>query len=139
MSPNRLPRLPGFDYRGKYTYFFTTCVNQRRELLDDPANAQPVIDQFLIVARQFDFEAIAYCAMPDHFHALVRGLVPDADFRAFMKAWKQKSGYQWKQRHGERLWQAGYHEHVLRTNESPAVFVRYIVENPTRIVRSGGS
>ena len=111
-------------------------MSGRRAVLNDAAKAQPVVDQFLIAARQFDLEVIAYCAVLDHFHGLVRGLSAPSDFRAFMKTWKPKSGYEWKQKYGERLWQSGYHERVLRQSDSPAAFVKYIQEN---LIRSPGA
>ncbi len=70
--------------------------------------------------------------MSNHLHALVHGTRPDANFRAFVHSWKQQTGFQWKQRTGERFWQDGYYERVLRDEEADLWVVSYIAENPLR-------
>ena len=75
---------------------------------------------------------IAYCFMPDHLHLLVEGLSEGADFRNFMRLFKQGSSYQWKQRYRRELWQRSYFDHVLRDDEDTIAVARYILGNPVR-------
>ena len=70
--------------------------------------------------------------MPDHVHLLVGGLTPVADFQRFMKLAKQLSGWRYKRAHGDRLWQEGYVDRVLRDDEVTWDVVRYVVNNPLR-------
>jgi putative transposase len=70
--------------------------------------------------------------MPDHLHLLVAGISEASDFRSFMKAFKQDTGFSYRQRCQEALWQHGYHERILRDDEATAAVVRYILENPIR-------
>ena len=49
-----------------------------------------------------------------------------------MSRWKQRAGYQHRQRTGEFLWQPSYFDHVLRDEEDTARAVRYVLENPVR-------
>jgi len=70
--------------------------------------------------------------MPDHVHLLLEGLTAHADFKAAMHSWKLTTGFAWKKRTGERLWQEGFYEHTLRTDDAVANVVRYILENPAR-------
>jgi putative transposase len=92
-----------------------------------------VVSHFLRCAVDQRFEAIAYCAMPDHFHALVEGVKPDSDFREMVRRWKQGTGYQWKRSgHSNALWQEGYFDRILRERDRSEAVVRYIIANPLR-------
>lgn len=74
----------------------------------------------------------AYCFMPDHLHLLVEGDTMESDLRRFMSSFKQKSGYAFSRAGNDRLWQKGYHDRILRTEETTSIVVRYILENPVR-------
>jgi len=63
---------------------------------------------------------------------LVEGNHPAADSCEFVRIFKQRSAFTWKQRNGTALWQRGYFEHVLRDNEETIGVARYILENPVR-------
>ena len=78
------------------------------------------------------FAVIAFCVMPDHVHLLLEGLTDDADLRAVMHNWKLRTGFAWTQRAGERLWQQGFHDYVLRDDDSVPALVKYIINNPIR-------
>jgi REP element-mobilizing transposase RayT len=70
--------------------------------------------------------------MPDHVHLLVYGTSLDADLRALVVHFKKLTGFEYSQRAGRRLWQAGYHDRVLRDDESTEAVARYVLENPVR-------
>ena len=70
--------------------------------------------------------------MPDHLHLLVEGESDDADLQRFVKAWKQKSAFHHAKCTGGRLWQVGFFEHVLRSDESTHRHVLYVLGNPVR-------
>lgn len=70
--------------------------------------------------------------MPDHVHLLVHAESERADFQALMKRFKQMTGFAYKQQTGQKLWQTGYHERILRDDESSESVARYILENPIR-------
>ena len=102
-------------------------------VLADTATGSLVVRQFLRVASEQHFEAIAYCVMPDHFHALVQGDHADSDFTEMVRRWKQVTGYEWKHSgHRNALWQAGYFDRILREHDATEAVVRYIVANPLR-------
>ena len=52
--------------------------------------------------------------MPDHVHLLIEGVTESADFLRFVKLAKQRSGAAYALTSGERLWQKGYYDRVLR-------------------------
>jgi len=70
--------------------------------------------------------------MPDHVHLLLEGCNEDADLRSAMHTWKQRTGSEWKRRFGQRLWQSGYYDYVLRDEDSVPAIVKYIIGNPVR-------
>ena len=78
------------------------------------------------------FALLAYCLMPDHAHLLVEGLADTSALRRFAKLAKQRSGARHAIDVGQRLWQEGYDEHVLRGDEDARHVARYIIENPVR-------
>jgi REP element-mobilizing transposase RayT len=129
----RPPRLTEFNYRGQWRYFLTICVNQRAPAFDDETFARHVIQQFLRIAVAEKFAVLAYCAMPDHFHALVIGLADDSDLIRFRKGFKQCTDYRWKQAgHLRPLWQRGYHDRILREDDVNDAVIQYILLNPVR-------
>jgi putative transposase len=132
MITSRPKRLDGVSYVGYQRYFVTACCAFRRPLFCNAALATRVIDQLLHNAALCDFAVLAYCLMPDHLHALVEAESEQSDFRMFVKRFKQTTGFAYRQEAKQRLWQAGYHERILRDEETTEVVVRYIIENPIR-------
>ena len=78
------------------------------------------------------FAVIAYCFMPDHLHALVEGTTETADFREFVRIFKQRSSFHLKRATGIELWQRGYFERVLRAEEDTFAVATYLLGNPVR-------
>ncbi len=132
MSSPRPSRLRTFDYVGVHRYFLTILTDDRRQvfLLADVVDPQRLL--FLHIAAQKEFGVIAYCFMPDHLHALVEGQSDRADFIDFMNRFKQRSGYEYKQVSGNRLWCEGYFDRVLREDEATLAVALYILMNPVR-------
>jgi len=52
--------------------------------------------------------------------------------RRFVKLLKQRTSYWFKAVYGEKLWETGYYERVLRTDEATTTVARYIFRNPVR-------
>ena len=70
--------------------------------------------------------------MPDHAHFLVRGLTEHAHLPPVVRRAKQSTGIRFSRRWSGRLWQEGYYERVLRSDESVENVARYIEANPVR-------
>ena len=126
------PRLRSFDYVGYHRYFLTICSFDRVRAFVSDADVGPVVTRLSQTADAYQFSVIAYCLMPDHMHALVAGDHEAADFREFVRIFKQQTAFDWRRRHTTRLWQRGYIEHVLREEEDTLAVARYIIENPLR-------
>jgi hypothetical protein len=63
---------------------------------------------------------------------LIEGAGEQSDCRLFIARAKQFSGFHFKRKYGEPLWQRYGYEHVLRHDEATLSVARYIVENPLR-------
>jgi putative transposase len=126
------PRLKTFDYLGFYRYFLTICTDDRVPIFIDDRSVDLVLMHLSRTADDQRFSVMAYCFMPDHVHLLVEGIHPAADFREFVRIFKQRSSFAWKRRNGMALWQRSYFEHVLRDDEDTIGVAKYILENPVR-------
>ena len=70
--------------------------------------------------------------MPDHLHLLVEGTTLEVDLRRFVSAFKQQTGFGFVRQYSAQLWQDGYYDRVLRSDEETPDVVRYILDNPVR-------
>ena len=129
---SRPPRIRGFSYLGAYRYFITFCTLGRRAVFADIAIGRLVVLQFRRTCRQEKFAILAYCVMPDHAHLLLEGRDAASDLVALIKSAKQSSGQRFAAKTKRPLWEEGFHDHVLRPEEDPRRFARYIIENPVR-------
>jgi REP element-mobilizing transposase RayT len=132
MSRRLAPRLAGFEYRGHYRYFVTICTRERRRLFVAPDVVDLLVLQLRHAAAMTEMAVPAYCVMPDHVHILAEGTTASADFREFVRLFKQTSSFAYARTHGAHLWQRGYFERVLRADEDSVHVTRYIMENPVR-------
>ena len=78
-------------------------------------------------------EVLAYCYMPDHIH-LLAAASDEADLPAFMRTFKQRTGYSCKKALGwdGPFWQKSYYDHILRSEERVEAVAAYIWGNPVR-------
>jgi putative transposase len=132
MGVHAAKRLPGFSYVGQCEYSITCCTFKRERLFTKAEIVDAVRTQLLQTATEQQFEIPAYCFMPDHVHVLATGKSDDSNLRDFVGRWKQQTGYAYRQREKVALWQGGFYEHVLRSEEDRATVIRYLLENPIR-------
>ena len=126
------PRLAPRLYRGVRQYFLTICCHDHRSLLDDQEARDLVVSTLRSTSNALRFAVIAYCLMPDHIHVVCEALSDDCDLQEFVRLFKQRTAYGWRQKTGEPLWQPSYYDHILRESESTRSVVRYTLENPVR-------
>ena len=70
--------------------------------------------------------------MPDHLHLLLIGTRSDAAFIPFMTLLRQRTAVAFRRKFGECLWQDGYYEWVLRSQDPSERAIEYILNNPVR-------
>src|SRR5579862_1298573 len=102
------------------------CCENRRPIFQDGRIAEWLIDALRSEALLHQFLVDAFCVMPDHLHFLALGIAQTSDLLAFAKSFKQKTAYVYQQKHGSRLWQRNFYDHVLRAGETSAHVAAYI-------------
>jgi len=132
MITGKPEHLKGFDYLGRHQYFLTFCTHSRRRCFVTADAVETVRTQIERAAGEQSVSLLAYCYMPDHVHFLAEGEADDSDCLAFIARAKQFSGFHYKVRFNQRLWQRYGYEHTLRNEESAVSVARYILENPVR-------
>ncbi|MDD5529484.1 MAG: transposase [bacterium] len=125
-------RLKSFEYKGFYQYYITICAFQKNRYFTDSNIVNNLLKILKNTACQCQFSVLVYCFMPDHLHLLIEGKDESSDMLAFIKLFKQYSGYQFKKDTGKKLWQENYYEHVVRKDEDMKGIINYILENPVR-------
>jgi REP element-mobilizing transposase RayT len=107
-------------------YHITCVTNNRTPLFSNLNNARNLIQ---IMADDHDhgsLETLAFCVMPDHLHWLFE--LKSGDLHTIVKRVKSKM----TKATGTRVWQEGFHDHHIRTDEALIGVARYIVANPIR-------
>jgi putative transposase len=118
-------------YCQKRIYFLTICSLNGQEVFKDPQIVNWLLDELKRCCKSFSFINYAYCFMPDHIHLLLGG-EDKSDLITMVKQFKQLTGYYFKKKTGNGLWQKSYYDHILRKEEDVVKIVRYILENPIR-------
>lgn len=132
-------RLKGFEYVDRNTYHVVTVTRLRLPLLVGDV-ARDAAEQIRVAAHRTDFELLSYEVMPDHVHILVAGRCDRSDLVKFVQRFKQMTGFPYKKRTGDQLWQWSFYDRIVRKNDDVVALARYIVENPERagLVGAGG-
>ncbi len=125
-------RLRTFDYKGCYRYSITICTFNKRSILHNKSLISWLIDVLKQKAEIFRFKVWAYCFMPDHLHLLIEGKMDSSDMVKFITSFKQSTGYHYKRKTGNKLWQVNFYEHILRKEEETKAVANYIFCNPLR-------
>ena len=126
--PPRLTRV----FSNNPLYFVTLCTYRRRKLLATNSVNDALVE-FAIRAQVEHYIAVGrYVILPDHLHLFVRGL-DDFRLRRWIGTLKQ---YLAKTigltKASQAIWQRGFFDHVLRSEESYGQKWNYVRENPVR-------
>ena len=108
------------------------CAFDRRPFFTNTEIYEIIRTELLRSAASNHVQIIAYCFMPDHLHLLAEGYLESADVSLFARAFRQRSGYMFRRRWRQRLWQEGYYDRVLRGSDDTLEVARYIIANPVR-------
>ena len=125
-------RMLGHHYSESRAYHIAWGTHQRRKLLVSNALASEVRRILEEEAVRTLTDLYAYCVMPDHVHVLLQ---PNGgDLIRYVQAVKGKTTrIYWKLGGGSgKLWQRGFHDHILRREESLHGIAQYILANPVR-------
>jgi len=137
-------RLTAFDYSTPGCYFITICVSNRRCLLGDVHEdhvvlsplGQIVSDVWLQVpGRHGAIILDEFVIMPNHLHALLQLTGTTTSLSDTIGAFKSQSTNTARSTGvlaDAKLWQRGFHDHVVRDEAGLDRLREYIVDNPLK-------
>ncbi len=108
-------------------YLLTTVTRDRRPVFGEFGHARLLIGVLREQEQRRLARTLAFVVMPDHLHWLME-LGDQQPLAQCMRNVKTLSAL----RIGSAIWQAGYHDHAVRQEDSLPDIARYIVANPVR-------
>lgn len=115
-------------------YLITTTTHARAPLFVDLAITRLVADEMRRLQADGDARTLAWVLMPEHWHWLMQ-LGDGPSLPALMNLAKGRSARAINQQLSARsgpVWQPGFHDRALRSDENLQAAARYIIENPLR-------
>ncbi|KPJ87261.1 MAG: transposase [Gammaproteobacteria bacterium SG8_11] len=113
-------------------YHLTTTTIHRHPYFSDFQLGRIVVQALRYQHDQGKVHSLAFVIMPDHFHWLVQ-LGSDTSLAKLMSTVKGWSTTRIQQIvSSKNIWQRGYFDHALRSDEDMQSVARYIVANPLR-------
>lgn len=125
-------RLKDFDYSNERVYFVTVVTEGRRKLFYEKEFAKQIIDCLLELRDSMKFNLYGYCLMPDHFHGLIGIGESNVALGRICGAFKSLTTRVYWDYGDGKLWQRGYHDHIIRNEEDFFDCLKYTKENPSK-------
>ncbi|NVK43891.1 MAG: transposase [Oceanospirillaceae bacterium] len=133
----RTPNFHSCDLRkgrvslAKHVYLVTTITHDRRRFFEDFR-----CSRLLCCAMKYEAvhaRTLAYVIMPDHLHWLFQ-LRTDMELQTLLQRIKSTSAHRINRYLGRSgpVWQQGFHDHAIRSEEDLRARARYVVANPLR-------
>ena len=124
--------------KGRYSepgriYFITSCCDSRRPLFKERLYALILLRESEHQQEIGDCASLAIVVMPDHFHWVLK-LGESRSLQQIVGSIKGRSARQINQLRGVRgsVWQPGFHDHGVRTDEDLKAMAEYLLHNPVR-------
>lgn len=108
-------------------YLLTTITQKRKPVFENWMHARQLIHILKEQQERDHARTLAFVVMPDHLHWLMQ-LGDVVTLSTCMRNVKTLSAL----RIGKAIWQPGFHDHALRSEEDLAGIARYVVANPVR-------
>lgn len=114
------------------SYLITTVTSHRRPLFLDLTMSRLLIQEMRQCTLDGLASSLAWVVMPDHLHWLVT--LEHGGLARLVKRFKARSALLINQRRAQRgrVWQPGYHDRAVRSDDNVRAMARYIVANPVR-------
>ena len=118
-----------------HAYLVTIVAASRKHFFTSFAAARVAVRCFHDTDVARHAQTLAFVVMPDHVHWLLQ-LEENGSLSETVRLYKAKVSLILRQ----RIWQRGFHDHVLRDDEDLRGVARYIIANPLRsgLVKSVG-
>jgi REP element-mobilizing transposase RayT len=116
-----------------YIYLITTVTHKRQNFFLNFQYARILINTLKNADLNQYSSTIGFVVMPDHLHWLM-SLGKIKDLSSTVKYIKGTSTYQINRydKNADFVWQAGFHDHALRTLDDATPIMRYVIANPLR-------
>jgi len=117
--------------QGAY-YMLTTVVAGRESVFVDDASVECVVEALRCSDREHRSRTLAWVVMPDHVHWLMQ--LGNGNISRCVQAFKSRSSRAVNLHRGSQgaLWQRGFYDHCIRSDESLLTQANYLMENPVR-------
>ncbi len=114
-------------------YLVTACTVERKTTFKDFHCAQAAAASFSARNVRHDAQLLSWVLMPDHAHWVVQ-LGPDAPLGRVVQSIKSRSAREVNRRLRRKgaVWQPGFHDRLIRTDQDLLGVCRYVVANPLR-------
>ena len=115
-------------------YLVTTVTKDRQPFFANLLHGRIVVSALRYPVERGSAISYAFVIMPDHLHWLVE-LCGSTDLSRLVGSVKSYSSQRINQVTGRgpgSIWQRGFHDHALRSDEDLKTSARYIVYNPVR-------
>jgi len=126
-----MPRLRHIHIQ-EYPYLTTTVTLKREPIFADFKTADILLEAFFFGKRQEWYYLLSFVIMPDHMHLI---LIPRS--KNISECMKSIKGFSARKvnlllkRNGS-IWQTGFYDYILDSEEKVLSRVRYIEDNPVR-------
>ncbi|HEL5402475.1 TPA: transposase [Stenotrophomonas maltophilia] len=113
-------------------YAITAVTHSRRRWFHDDANADLLVEALRTVERTGRTCSLAWVIMPDHLHWLIE--LRTGTLAGCVQILKSRSGRSIARcvDANAPIWQPGYYDHALRSDECLRTQAMYIAANPVR-------
>jgi len=117
-----------------HAYLVTAVTHGRKPLFRDVPAGRLVVQEFRRSDEHGNTRTCAYVVMPDHFHWLMQptARMPLSAVVGNVKGHAARLVNRLHGTYGQPVWQRGFHDHALRSDESVLAVARYIIANPLR-------
>jgi len=126
-----MTRAVCFSHQTMPTHAVTTVTHQRRALFQRTANGQLLQEKLFHYRDQGRYQLHGFVIMPDHLHLLITPAT-NQTLAICMMCIKGGFSHAVKKQFTGEVWQAGFHEHRIRSEEDFQNQLNYIAANPER-------
>jgi len=130
-AASRLLRAGRFSCPGQ-VYLVTTNTRYRVPIFQDLTLGRLLVHELRRAEEQALVTSLAWVIMPDHLHWLFE--LKSGTLHKLLQQIKARSAIAINRQrlNGEAVWQSGYHDKALRSEDDLLKFARYTINNPVR-------
>ena len=126
-------RLKDFDYASPRPYLITICSRNKESIFINEELNQLIIKCLMGEKERTGFKLFVYCLMPNHLHLLLAPSDKEISVPKFIGAFKSKTTrIAWDYGISGKLWQARFHDRIVRKREDLKTIGQYLLDNPVR-------